>query len=155
MESETIDPRPSGRAIRLLVASAIVGVTFVVGAFALKHAADPDQAVRIASVVAALGTLACAAFGARDNRYPRWAYWSGAALLVIGMLVSPMAAPSSARWIDVVHDSTWMGPWFFILLTAMPASRRGACAAERPLAGWLLVGTALVLAATILVSPRF
>lgn len=154
MESTIIDPRPTGRAIRMMIASAILAAAFLASALVLKRASDADQAARVAASLAALGTLACAAFAARDNRYPRWAYWSGAGVLSIALLASPFTAVSSTQWIDVVHDSTWMSPWSFILLTMLPTPRRGACAPASSLSGWLLIGCATLLGAILLVATR-
>lgn len=139
---------------RVWLAGGILLATVLGTAWNAKHGPVTESRVMAAAGIAALGTLLCAAVGARAIAYPRWAYWTGAAIVVLAVLASPFTAASPAQWVEHTRDSLWLFPWFFTILWVLPAPAKGACAPARPYSGWLLIGACVVLGTMLQLSTR-
>jgi len=95
--------------------------------------------------VGAAGTLAMAALVRRASPYPEWALWATAGVMAAGLLASVAIAGDPAVWEDSFRPNGWMLPWFLLIMSTTPASRKGACAPAHPRAGWIMVATGTLL----------
>jgi len=99
------------------------------------------------SAAIAAGTLAMAFYLVRSTPYPRWGFLGAAAVLAGTALIGPLVAPDPAAWAAEQRPMHWMYPWFsMVMALTPPTTRRHWCAPGAPRAGWLLIGTAVLLA---------
>jgi hypothetical protein len=124
----------------------VLGIVLV----APKNSSDPAQ-VMLAAAIGAAGTLLMAAVLAPLSRYPRWAYWTTAALYAGFMLASPSFVATPAQWIEWVRPQIWLLPWFFLTVASVsPRSRAlGVCAPGARWSGVMLLGMGIVFAALV------
>lgn len=113
----------------------------------LHRRAPTSGSVLASAVVSAVGTLLMAGLMVRRTRYPRWAFVGAATVLAASALLSTRAFPDPYMWVDSVRPGLWLHPWFLLVIGWTPAPEHGVCAPSSPFAGWLLIGTGLVIAA--------
>lgn len=134
-----------------LSAGVVMAVTILAGAWIAKHGAPTGDRVALVAAFVALGTMACAALGARSTPYPTWAYWATAGMMSGAVMLSALFM-TPERWLADTRQSLWMVPWFFMMLASVPARRttRGLCATTGPRAGWILMGVGMLLTGILL-----
>lgn len=146
MHPTTTIPRPRGRQTggALLI---MLATTAASAWLAAQRPVTPGAALA-ASAATAAGTMAMGLYLARWTPYPRWGFLGAAAVLAMAALAGPMVARDAAAWAEGARPLLWMHPWYLMIIgLTPPTSRRGVCSPEAPWAGWLLVGSATVLAA--------
>lgn len=137
--------KPRGREVAAALLLYLLITVLSVWAAALKPATT-STALLAAAVIAA-GTVAMGLLVARWSAYPRWSVIAAAAILGLAALVGPLLVPDPAAWRADVRPMLWMHPWLIMVMGWVPpGSRRGWCSATAPGAGWILVGTATLLA---------
>ena len=123
-------------------------VTVVNGAWIAKLGAPAGDRVLWIAALTVLGTVACAAIGARATPFPKGAYWGTVGLMCGMAMLSAFVTPPE-RWLADTRDTLWMMPWFFLIFGSVTTARSSACAAS-PRAGWLLMGTGMVYSGCLL-----
>jgi hypothetical protein len=139
MNENTLD-----RASRKRTMWAGVALLFVVtiGGVILRRAAGPDAMLALAYVYGA-GTIAMAWLMARTTRYPRWAWFTIAAVMALALVAS--VARQEPRWAKEWQSLAWMFPWWFLLFSSGDTgAKRGWCAPAGRWAGAILVGSGLL-----------
>jgi hypothetical protein len=125
-------------------------VTVVGSAWIAKLDAPAVDRVLGIAVLTVLGTLACAAIGARATPFPKGAYWGTVGLMSGVVMLSAVGTPPE-RWLSDTRNMLWMLPWFFLIFASVPAARSGACTVTGPRAGWLLMGTGMIYSACLVI----
>ena len=107
-----------------------------------------------AALLTAAGTLAMAWVFTGPSGYPRWAMLGSAGGLCVGLVLSAVFAPSASAWADDTFGTSWMFPWFYMVLgSGIPRPRTGVCAPGHMAAGWMLVGMGFLFGLVLLVAP--
>lgn len=99
--------------------------------------------------VCTAGVLAMAWLLRDNSPYPRWSWWTTAALLGSALPLTVPFARDPAAWIQDVRVSAWMLPWFLLVMATGERSRTGVCAPGAR-AGWILVGTGALFTVILL-----
>jgi len=103
-----------------------------------------------AAMAIAVGTAALAAITRRFSVFPRWASIASVAVLATAAIAGAALWPDAAVWHDAVKDSLWMHPWYFLTLTGLAGSPRGACCGPAStVAGWMIVAGAFLIAVLV------
>ena len=124
---------------------------FAVGVLG-SSAAWPRRTATWTSALASAATLAAATLLiafilARHSRYPRWGYFGAAAILAAAAPIGLLALGDPVAWSSEVRPSLWLNPWLLLTVPMLTSrSAAGACAPTTRLAGWMLIGIAVVLA---------
>lgn len=145
MHPTTTIPRPRGREM----ATALLLYFVTVAASVWLGAPRPITfgSTLASSAATAVGTLAMAFYLLRWTPYPRWGFLGAAAVLAASALIAPLVTSDPATWAKDARPMLWMHPWFLMVMTwTSPTTKRQGCAPDAPWAGWLLIGTAAVLA---------
>lgn len=147
----TSEVQPSPKSHRVwwgtgVLLAMVLGITVA----APRHSSNPSH-VMLAAMIGAAGTLLMAAVLAPLQRYPRWAYWSIAALYALFMLASPALAGTPEHWIEWMRPQLWFLPWFFLTTATVSGRSRaaGVCATDARWSGALLLGTGIVFAGLV------
>ena len=130
---------------RVWTGAGILLATQAATAVITRQSASSETGVLAAAALTVLAILAIAALNLRHTPYPRWAYVSTVAIMGAAVLITPVTALSPESWARQTREGLWMFPWFLVLLSFMPAAKRGICAADSPYVGWLMVGTTVLL----------
>jgi hypothetical protein len=145
MHTTSTIPRP--RARQVAGALVIMLATTAVATWLDRSPSVTLGGAFASSSATAAGTLAMALYLVRWSPYPRWGFLGAAAVLAATALAGPLVVRGPAAWAADVRPLLWMHPWYIMLMGLTPPSpRRGACAPDTPWAGWLLIGTAALLA---------
>jgi hypothetical protein len=139
---------------RLLFGTGILLATQLATVWLSRQRPLGDAEVLGAASVVALGLLAIGALNLRHTPYPRWLFAAMTGILAAAVLLTPVTASSPEAWAKDTRDGLWMFPWYLLILSTLPASRRGACAADSPYMGWFMIGSAVLLGVMIQLSTR-
>ena len=148
MDTRLPIPRPGWRDIAgsLLLYATIVSVSMWLGALRPHTTATTFAS----AAVIAVGTFVMALYFLRWTPYPRWAFLGAAVFLGAGVMLSPLLQRDPQAWAQDVRPMLWMHPWFFMMMAQPNRRAKPAwCAAGAPYSGWLLIGTAAVLASIL------
>ncbi len=104
------------------------------------------------ALVGAAGTIGMARLVRRTSGYPRWALWTTAGVMTGALLLSVPLADSPAAWLDDMHLTVWLFPWFILLMGTADGRRAGICSSAHPRSGWMMVSAGLILAGTLLAA---
>jgi len=136
--------RPARRDVG--TALGIYFVTIVLSTWAAQKPVTTGGALLSSAVVAA-GTLAIGLLLARRSAYPRRFFLGATAILSVAALVGPLLIPDPAAWRVDGRPLIWMHPWLLMVLGWLPpGSARSWCAPAAKFSGWILIGTATILA---------
>jgi hypothetical protein len=100
--------------------------------------------------VGAVGTMAMAWLMQRRSDYPRWAWWATGGVMAAALLISVSVTGDPAVWAEQVRSSAWMLPWSLWIMGLSRTRARGICAPAHPRAGWILLGTGMLLSVILL-----
>jgi len=124
---------------------------FVVGVLGTAIAGKGHVPTRGAAILAAAicgtATFAMTAWAIRFARYPRWSYWTSAAVLALLALAGAALLPDLRMWKENVLSTMWMSAWYPLLFTSVGGAGAHACWAGTARGGWLMVGVAAFLGA--------
>jgi hypothetical protein len=145
MNLETMDKGGRQRAVWLGTILLLLVTVLSVLPF---RGATPEAGVFSALVLAA-GVLGMAWLTAGIARYPRWAWFTTAAVMAAGLVGDAVLA--SALGGPVKREEVgWLFPWLFLMLALSPPAKKGWCAEGQLRLGWLLVGTGVLLSVILL-----
>jgi hypothetical protein len=139
---------------RVWISAAVLFVTQIATSLLVRRSAPSERGVLAAASMTAIAIIGVALLNAPSVPYRRWAYGSTAAILACAVLASPMVAGSATAWVRLTRDMLWTLPWYLVLLAILPAPKRGVCAPESPWSARLMVGSAVVLGASLLIAGR-
>jgi hypothetical protein len=102
------------------------------------------------AVLGAAGTMAMAWLMQRSSRYPRWAWWATGGAMAAILLASVPVAGDGEAWEAQVRSSVWMLPWFLLVMGLDRVGAQRACAPAGRRAGWIMVGTGILMSVILL-----
>lgn len=120
----------------------------------LRESGASESGILAASALAALGLFAIGAINVAHTPYPRWAYRGMVAILAAAVLITPATATSPEAWARQTRADLWLLPWFLVVLSFLPVPRTGRCAPNHRRVGWIMVGTAALMAVLVQFETR-
>jgi hypothetical protein len=128
--------------------------TFTVAAVLVGRLTPVTQgAVLTMAGLSAAGTLAMAWLMARGSGAPRWSWWATGGIMATGILLTVFLVADPAEWKRTVNVSTWMLPWFLLVMGTTRARKAPDCGPARARSGRVMLGTGLVLTVILLGTP--
>lgn len=149
--SERIERPSMGRAA---LGAGILVVMQLAIAVVAPRSGGSEAGMFTAAGLTALALLGIGALNLRHTTYPRWAYVTMVVIMAAAALITPVTAANPETWSHRTRDGLWLLPWFLVTLSLLPAPRRGACAADHPYVGWLMVGTSVLLSVVVQFTGR-
>jgi hypothetical protein len=142
MSSATIGRIPGWKAWIAILAIFFVAVSGAAYLGKLKTRAGNIEA----AMTIAAGTAALALITRRYSGFPRWASVASVTVLAASAIGGAALWPDAAGWHHAVKDSLWMHPWYFLTLTGLGGSPRGACCGPASsTTGWMIVTGAVLI----------
>lgn len=132
---------------RVLIGTLILLASQVVLVAILRQSGASAAGELAGSAVVALSILAIGALNAAQVTYPAWAYRSMVGIMAASVLIPSLLGLTEGRWSLGVRSDLWSLPWYLVVLSSMPASRRTACAGRSQRVGLFMVGATLLLVA--------
>ena len=144
---ETPETQKNFRRNRTLLATALV-LVIQLGVAILGRRMPDEAAVLWSAALAAIGTLTIAWVTAPLTPYTQAAHWISAGVLALSIAMSARIVPAEV-WMRSARHELWLLAWFPLMMATLPAPHRGACSPRAARVGWLMVGVAAFLGATM------